>query len=178
MIRAERVLVVVLAALVAGCGYHLAGQGNSLAPHIKRIGVPTVQNLTPYPDLDRVFTEAVRLELSSRRQFVVVPDATGVDAVLTLSIQTLNAQVTAFTSDTKLASRYSVSVVLSGDFKDVKVDKPLWSKPAVRLVEDYDVPSGVDANDLTALFVQLPNALERIAKQFARSLVPQILTAW
>jgi len=183
MIRSGRLtgpaVIAALALLVSGCGYALAGTGNSLPGHIKVIGVPVFQNLTPYADLDRIFTEAVRTELRSRRQYTVNPDAAGADAVLTLSIQSLNRQVTATTSDTKLASRIMLTVILSGDFKDVKNDKVLWTRPTLRLAEDYDLPSDVTGGaDLASLFVQDPNALERIAKKFAQSLVPSILSNW
>ena len=179
MIRAYRsVVVIALAMVVAGCGYALAGKTNNLPDYIKTIGVPTFQNLTPYPDLDRRFTEAVRSELASRRKYAVVPDATGVDAVLTISLQSLTAQATAFTPDTKLASSYALTVNLSGEFKFVKDDKVHWSKPSLRLVEDYVVPAGVGAQDLASLFVQVPNAVVRVAKRLAEILVPQILSAW
>ena len=170
--------VVVLAVLAAGCGYALAGKTNNLPAHIKRIGVPTFQNLTPYPDVDRLFTESVRLELSSRRKYAVVPDANGADAVLTISIQSLTGVPTAFTSDTKLASRYLTTVILSGEFKDVANGTVLWNRPSLRLAEDYDAPDGVAGSDLASLFAQQPNALERIAKKFAQSLVPTILSSW
>ena len=171
--------VVVLAIVTTGCGYALAGKGDSLPDHIKVIGVPVFQNLTPYPDLDRIFTEAVRAELRTRRRYNVIPDAAGADAVLTMSIQSLNRQVTATTSDTKLASRIMLTVILAGDFKDLKNDKVLWTRPSLRLAEDYDLPNDVTPGaDLASLFVQDPNALERIAKKFAQSLVPSILSNW
>jgi hypothetical protein len=168
-----------IAAALSGCSYHLAGHGGgagNLPDTIKRIGVPTFQNLTPYPDLDRLFTEAVRIELQSHRKITVVPDASGVDALLTVSIQSLTGQVSGFTADTKQASRYTLTAVLSGNFKDVKADKELWSNTSVRLVDDYDVPNGVTTGDLASLFAQSPNALERIAKMFAQRLVSTILS--
>ena len=172
--------IVALAVLVSGCGYALAGKGGSgtgtLPANIKRIGVPTFQNLTPYPDLDRIFTEAVRIELQSRRTLIIVPEASGVDALLTVSIQSLTGQVSGFTADTKQASRYTLNAVLSGQFKDVKADKDLWTNSSFRLVEDYDVPNNVAAGDLASLFAQDRNALERIAHTFAQRLVATILS--
>ena len=172
--------LVVLAAMVSSCGYALAGKGAGALPaNIKRIGVPNFQNLTPYPDLDRLFAEAVRTELQSRRRYDVVPDSVGVDAVLTVSVQSLTGVATAFTSDTRQASRYSLTAILKGDFKDVQSGKELWSNPSMRLVEDYDLPNNVgNPNDLAALFVQDRNALERIAKAFAQRLVSAILSNW
>ena len=173
------VAVAAFALIASGCGYHLAGRGpgaGTLPDNIKSIGVPMFQNLTPYPDLDRLFTQAVITELQSHRKITVVPDANGVDAVLTVSIQSLTSQVTGFTADTRQASRYTLTAVLSGTFKDVKQNKELWTNPSARLVDDYDVPNNVNAGDLASLFAQDPNALGRIAQLFAKSLVSAILS--
>jgi outer membrane lipopolysaccharide assembly protein LptE/RlpB len=170
--------VVAIALLVSGCGYALAGKGSTIPSYIKRIGVPTFQNLTPYPDLDRLFAEAVRVELQGHRQFVVVPDATGVDAVLNVSIQSLTLTLQAVTSDTRQASAYSLSVVVSGEFKDLKGNTNLWKNPTMRMADEYQLPNNVSTSDLASLFAQDPNALERISKRFAERIVAAMLTAF
>lgn len=160
---------------LAGCGYALAGKGNTLPTTIHRIGIPTFQNLSTTPELDRLFTEAVRAEFQSRGKFTIVTETTGVDAVLSGSIKSVTPVVTAFTADTRQALRYAVSVVASAEFKEVKADKPLWSNSSLRVSDEYDAPNNVPVGDLASLFAQDQNALERLAKTFAQKLVATIL---
>jgi outer membrane lipopolysaccharide assembly protein LptE/RlpB len=171
-----------LAAIVAGavcalsgCGYALAGKGSTLPPTIRRIGIPAFQNLSTTPELDRLFTEALRAEFQSRGKFVIVTETTGVDAVLSGSIKSVTPTVTAFTPDTRQALRYSVSVLASAEFKEVNADKPLWANSALRVSDEYDAPNNVAVGDLASLFAQDQNALERLAKTFAQKLVSTIL---
>jgi hypothetical protein len=160
---------------LTGCGYALAGKGNALPTTIRRIGIPTFLNLSTTPELDRLFTEAVRAEFQSRGKFVIVAETTGVDAVLSGSIKSVTPVVTAFTADTRQALRYAVSVLASAEFKDVKADKPLWSNASLRVSDEYDAPNNVAVGDLSSLFAQDQNALERLAKTFAQKLVATIL---
>lgn len=174
-------LVVVMAGslyTLAGCGYALAGKGNTLPAYIRRIGVPTFVNLSTTPELDRLFTEAVRIEFQSRGKYVVVPETTGVDAVLSGSINSVTPVATAFTADTRQALRYPITVVASAEFKEVKVAKPFWANPSLRVSDEYDVNGSVAAGDLSSLFAQDRNALERLAKTFAQRLVTSILEAF
>lgn len=160
---------------LAGCGYALAGKGSTLPSSIRRIGIPAFQNLSTTPDLDRVFTEAVRSEFQARGKYVIVPETTGVDAVLSGSILSVTPSVTAFTPDTRQALRYSLLVVVSAQFKEVNADKPLWSNAALRVSDEYDAPTNVAVGDLASLFAQDQNTLERLAKTFAQKLVATIL---
>jgi outer membrane lipopolysaccharide assembly protein LptE/RlpB len=172
---APALVAVALAPWLAGCGYALAGKGSTLPPGIRRIGIPTFQNLSTTPELDRLFTDALRAEFQSRGKFVIVPETTGVDAILSGSIASDTPVVTAFTADTRQALRYAVSVVASAEFKEVNADKPLWSSAALRVTDEYDAPNNVAVGDLASLFAQDQNALERLAKTFAQKLVATIL---
>ena len=179
--RRMRAVAMLAAALAAaalalpGCGYALTGKLNALPSSVRRIGIPTFQNLSTTPELDRLFTEAVRSEFQSRGKFVIVTETTGVDAVLSGSIKSVIPTVTAFTADTRQALRYAVSVVASAEFKEANADKPLWSTSALRVSDEYDAPNNVAVGDLASLFAQDQNALERLAKTFAQKLVATIL---
>lgn len=169
--------VAALAVVVSGCGYALAGRGGSTLPaHIKRIGVPMFQNLSATPDLDRIFTDAVRKELQSRGRYTIVPDATGVDAVVTGSISSVSYEAMAF-STAQQALKYSVSVVATGEFREIK-DNKVWPSRPIRVLEEFDLPSGAAVTNLASLFVQDRNALERLAEKFAKTLVASILEAF
>jgi outer membrane lipopolysaccharide assembly protein LptE/RlpB len=167
---------VVVAMLVSGCGYALAGKSNNVPEYVKRIGVPAFLNQTSTSELDRIFTDAVTAEFQSRGRFTIVPSATGVDAVLTGTIQTVELTPTAFSS-TQQALKYALTVVVTGEFKEIKDNKVVWTQ-SVRSEEAYEVPAGAAVTTLSTLFIQDRNAFERLAKTFARQLVQSILDAY
>ncbi len=168
--------LVATAVIISACGYALAGRGNALPPTIKRIGVPMLVNHSTTPDLDRILTEAIRQELLAKGRYTVVPDATGVDAVLTGVIRPVRMDPMVVTQANQ-ASRYLVTVMASLEFREQPADTVFWSNPSFRLSEEYDVPTGAAGTDQTALFQADRQALERLARNFARSLVASILEA-
>lgn len=174
MTRLHFAAVVAAAALALGsCGYTLAGRGGSLPAHIKRIGVPMFQNESTTADIDRVVTEAVRRELTSKA-YTVVADTTGVDAVLTGTIRPILVDVPAFT-DQRQVSVYRITISVAADFKDLKESKTLCCTGDIRATEQYDARGSTIINDPSAQFAQDASARERIAKVFAQSLVTRIL---
>jgi len=156
---------------VSACGYALAGREINIPANIKRIGVPPFENQSSTPDLDRVLADAVRTELRSRGRFQIVQDATGVDAVLTAVLRPIDTAVLALTDQTRQASKYSMTVNASVEFKDLTANKVLWTNPAVRVTEEYEATGTLSIIDPAAVFSQDDNALSRLAKAFARSVV-------
>jgi outer membrane lipopolysaccharide assembly protein LptE/RlpB len=160
---------------VSACGYALAGREITWPATIKRVGVPTFENQSTTADLDRVLSEAVRIELQSRGRFVVVQDSTGVDALVTGVVKPIQIQVLALTDQTRQASKYAMTVIASIEAKDVKENKLLWSNPAMRATEEYEATGTIAINDPAAIFSQDSNALSRLAKAFARAVVTAAL---
>jgi outer membrane lipopolysaccharide assembly protein LptE/RlpB len=172
--------VVVTLALVAGtpgCGYSLAGRGSFLPAYIKVIGVPTFTNLSSVFNVEQRITEKVRAELIGRGKYKVVPESTGVDGVLSGEIQSITLTPAAFT-DQRQASRYMLTLSAKIEFRDVKADKVLWSNPSMQFREEFDVTNTASAVDPNAFFGQDAAALDRVATEFARSVVSAILEAF
>jgi hypothetical protein len=161
----------------ASCGYALAGRGSFLPAHIQVIGVPMFTNSTPYFELDQIFTEKVRSELIGRGRYKVLPDATGVDAVLSGQITGLAIAPVSFTQDQQ-ASRYVATVTANISLRDTADNKVLWQNPSLILREEFDAASGTDALDPTAFFGQGTNALQRLSTEFGRTVVSSILEAF
>jgi hypothetical protein len=119
----------------------------------------------------------VRSEFIGRGRYKVLPQSTGVDAVLTGEIVSLTIVPTSFT-DQQQASRYVVSVTARMQFKDLKSNNVLWENPSLVYREEYEAAQGTDALDPSAFFGQEQNALERVSSEFARSVVSSILEAF
>lgn len=165
------------AGLASGCGYALSGRGNTLPDHIVAIGVPYFTNQSTTPDVDRVLTEAVRAELQTKRRYRILPDATGVDAVLEGRVLSVALQPSAFTADNQVA-RNLIIATASIEFRDVRGDRIIWSNPAFQARDEFEVTTGVSPHDPTALFTQDANALDRLSRAFARSVVTSIFEAF
>jgi hypothetical protein len=175
------VLTIALAGLLAlagsGCGYSLAGRGSFLPSSIRVIGVPEFVNQTPYPDVERRFTERVRSEFIGRGHFQVLAQEAGVDAVLRGTITGLSL-IPANFNESQQATRYTIVVNTKIEFVDLKSNKTLWENPSMVYREDYELPSDTQAGNPSAFFGQGSNALERVANDFARSVVSAILEAF
>jgi Lipopolysaccharide-assembly len=169
-------VVAAIAATGSSCGYTLAGRGGTLPEHIRTIGIPQFTNSTALQDIDRVVTERVSEEFRSRGRYRVLPQADGVDAVLTATILSAVPTPTSFSTTSRQASSYAMVVTLRVEFKDVKNDKVIWSNPSMTVREEYDVPTGA-GSDPTAFFRQDANAMERLARTLARTLATSVFEA-
>lgn len=162
----------------SGCGYALAGRGNTLPPEVRVIGVPDFVNESSTPDVEREITDAVRQEFGSRGSLRVVPSDQGVDAVMRGTITSVIPTPTTFNSAGQ-ATRYQLTVIARVEFVNLRDNGAvLWSNPTARYSEDYDVPPGTTPADPAAFFRQDTNALQRVARNFARSVVTSILEAF
>lgn len=163
-------------ALSTGCGYALAGRGSFLPDYIQVVGVPAFVNRTSIFEIDRVLTDRVRTEFGSRGKYRVQPDTNNVDAILTGTIVSVRLDNTAYTAGSQ-ASRVALVVTAAFEFRDVRDNKVLWSEGSKTFREEYE-PTNAIGTDVTAFFGQNANAMERLAQNFARSVVTSILEAF
>jgi len=163
--------------LSSSCGYSLAGRGSFLPETIKTIGVPMFANHTSVFEVERRVTEKVRSELIGRGRYKVLPEATGVDALLTGEITAITLAPASFTEQ-RQASRNVVIMTARIEFKETATGKVLWSNPSMQFRDEFEITTGVTALDPNAFFNQDTNALDRLASNFARSVVSAILEAF
>ncbi len=170
-------VVAVLAATCAACGYALAGRGNALPANIVTIGIPPFENQSTTADIDLVLTDAVRAEFADQGQVPDHPGTVGADAVLTGTVTSVTLQPVAFTADNQV-SRNQIVATASVVFRDVTTGRTIWANPSFRVRDEYEVTTGTSANDPAALFSQDTNALDRLSQTFARSVVTSIFEAF
>jgi uncharacterized protein affecting Mg2+/Co2+ transport len=159
------------------CGYSLAGRGSFLPAYIKTIGVPTFANRTTVFNLETLITQKVRAEFIGRGKYQILPQNTGVDAVLNGEVTSVFISPASF-STTQLASRYAITMNARIELRDLRENKVLWENPAVSLRQEYEATSGRTVTDPTAFFQQDANALDRMSAEFARTIVSAILEAF
>ena len=166
------------AVLSSGCGYALAGQGTFLPDYIQTIGVPLFQNNTTVFEIEQSLTQQVRSEFIGRGRYRVVAAETGVDALLTGTISRVTVAPATFSAQQQ-ASRYTFTVQAAMEFRDLTTDEVLWENSSLSFSDEYDVASGgggrIDAN---LFFGQQSNAVQRVARDFASTVVSSILEAF
>ena len=148
-----------------------------LPANIRTIGVPTFTNHTTVFNLETLLTQKVRAELIGRGKYQILPQDTGVDAVLVGDVASVSITPASFNTQ-QLASRYTITIVANIQLRDVHENKVLWENPSLVFRQDYDNTSGKNALDPAAFFGQEVNALDRVSSDFARTIVSAILEAF
>jgi Lipopolysaccharide-assembly len=164
-------------ALSASCGYALAGRGSFLPDYIKTIGVPTFANRTTVFNLETMLTQKVRAEFIGRGKYQILPQNTGVDALLTGEVTAVSIVPSSFAAN-QLASRYSVTMTARIELRNMRDNVVLWENSGVSFRQDYDATSGRQNTDAAAFFQQDTSALDRMSSEFARTIVSAILEAF
>ena len=166
--------------LVAGCGYTLAGRGSFLPATIRAVGIPTFTNKSTVFNLETLLSEKVRSEFIGRGKYRVLPQDTGVDAVLIADVASVTVSPTSFNA-AQLASRYVITMTASVQFRDVRENKVLWENPSLTFRQEYEASTSTSGNapiDANAFLSQEASALERVSSEFARTIVSSILEAF
>jgi hypothetical protein len=163
-----------------GCGYALAGRGSTLPITIKTIGIPLFTNRTTVFNLETTLTMKVRSEFIGRGKYDILPEATGVDGLLTGEVTAVSIQPASINAN-QLASRYAITMVARVELKDMKTNMILWDNPSLVFRQEYDATGSQTtqgAVDPSAYFGQDTNALDRLSTDFAKSIVSAILEAF
>ncbi len=170
-------LIIAVALSSTSCGYALAGRGSFLPESIKTIGIPTFTNATPYFEIGDILTEKVRSEFIGRSRYQIVPESTGVDALLVGQVNVISVVPASFTEQQQ-ASRYIITLQASIVFKDAQTDMVIWNNPAMSFQDEYDAAGIVGATDVATFFGQESNAVQRVTTEFSRAVVSAILEAF
>jgi hypothetical protein len=160
-----------------GCGYSLAGRGSFLPAYIKTIGIPTFANRTTVFNLETTLTQKVRSEFIGRGKYQILPQADGVDALLTGEVSAVSITPASFNTQ-QLASRYAITMTARIELRDTRANVVLWENPSLVFRQEYEATSGTSAIDPAAFFGQDANALDRLSTDFARTIVSTILEAF
>ena len=166
------------AAANSGCGYSLAGQGSFLPDYIQTIGIPLFENATTVFEVEQTLTQQVVQQFIGRGSYNVSSADTGVDALLSGTISSIDIQPATF-SPQQQASKYIFTLRVAIEFRDLTTDEILWENPALTFSDEYEVASGSGGQlDANTFFGQQSNAVERLARDFALTVVSSILEAF
>jgi outer membrane lipopolysaccharide assembly protein LptE/RlpB len=155
--------------LLAGCGYRVVGRTSALPPGIHTIAVPAFVNRTTTYRIEQRLTNAVVHELLARTTYRVVARPEAADAVLRGEISSIEGDAVVFDATTGRATTMLVTVVLKVRLEDA-TGKILYRNDNFVFREPYEV-----STDVPSFFQEEDPALDRMARDFARRLVADLL---
>ena len=166
--------VVLAAGLTAtGCGYHTAGSAVQLPQNIHTIAIPGFVSQSQTFRIEQRLTDAVVREFNSRTQYRVIHDTKGdADAVLKATVLSASASPLAYDSQTGRAASALITVSIQVRLTD-RQGKVLFENPSYLFHDQYEL-----SRDLTSFFQEDSPAVDRLSRDFARTLVANILEAY
>jgi len=136
---------------------------------ITSLGIPTFQNQSPNYRLEQRITGAVLKEFAARTRTPVNSSSSGVDAILVGEIRSFSSTPVAF-GENSFASTFLVTVQLAVKLVRTSDSSVVWENPDFLFRERY-----VLNPDVTEFFSEENPALDRLAREFAETLVSTIL---
>jgi outer membrane lipopolysaccharide assembly protein LptE/RlpB len=161
---------ILISLCAVACGYHTAGHTTTIPQNVRTIAIPAFINQTHTYRIEQMLTGAVVREMTTRTHYHVLngPDP---DADATLRGTVLSTYTTPLTYDSKTGRAASVLVVISMNvsFTD-RAGKVLYQNPSYLFREQYEV-----SRDPNSFFEEDTPALQRLSREFAQTLVSNLL---
>src|SRR5579864_2784279 len=167
-------IVLIVAALsLAGCGYHAVGRSSRLPENVHVLAVPMFVNQTQTYRVEQLFTRDVVREFIDRTHYRVITDASE-SADATLKATVLSAQTAPLTYDPQTGRISSALVTVSLKVSLVeRGGRVLFDNPNFTFREQYQV-----SREVTSFFAEETPALQRMSRDFAHTLVSDVLEAF
>ncbi len=169
MKRWAAVLAAWLSLASVGCGYHIAGHATQLPENVKTIAVPGFINQTQTYRVEQTLTTAVIREFVTRTHYHIANDGTDADATLRGTILSTYTAPLTYDSQTGRAASVLVTVGMKVSLTD-RQGKVLFENPSYVFREQYEV-----SRELSSFFEEDSPALQRLSRDFARTLVSNVL---
>jgi len=157
----------------ASCGYHEVGHTSALPPNIHTIAIPAFASHSQTFRIEQLLTDAVIREFNTRTQFKVIHDThQDSDAVLKGTVLSATAAPLAYDAQTGRAVSALVTVSVQVTLTD-SAGKVIFQNPAYLFHDQYEISA-----DLPRFFEEDSPAVDRLSRDFARTLVANILEAY
>jgi hypothetical protein len=173
-VKANSILIVVgMVMTVSSCGYHTTGSVAKLPQDVHTVAIPGFVSHTQTFRIEQLLTDAVVREFNARTQYHVIEDSKGdADAVLKATVLSASASPLAYDSTTGRAVSALITVSLQVTMTG-REGKVLFENPSYLFHEQYEISS-----DLPSFFQEDSPAVDRLSRDFARTLVANILEAY
>ena len=157
---------------MAGCGYRTAGHNVRLPADLHTLAIPSFTNQTSSYRIEQILTAAVVREFDTRTNYRIVSDPAGADAVLRGTVISTQVAPVTYDSATGRAATALVTVTTRIVLSDSK-GAILYQNPGYVFHEQYQI-----SREISSFFEEDTPALDRLSRQFARTLVADVLEAF
>lgn len=172
-LRPGALLAAALCLLLADCGYHVAGRDTKLPSNLNVLAIPMFTNGSQVYRVEQDLTGAVAREFITRTHYQVVSrEDRAADATLRGTVQYALASPLTFDTRTNRVATVLVQIGLKVTLTD-KSGKVLYDNPNYLFREQYQ-----ESSSLSSFFQEESPALQRLSRDFARSLVSDVLEAY
>ena len=177
MNRVPAVILLLVAATVSGCGYHVSGRNDALPKTIHVIAVLALENKTTSYRIEQRLTAATIHEFLAATPYKIVASPDAGDAVLRGKVLTLEAvpllfittPATATQASTTRATTMLVTMKCEVTLTEVGTEKVLYHNDSFLFRNEYEI-----STDVKSFFEEQDPALGRMAQDFAKRLVAAV----
>lgn len=159
---------------LAGCGYHPQGAASHMPATVHTLDIPIFQNQAQSFHTEAAMTQAVIREFTSRTSWKVLSSDSPPDADATLRGTVLTETVTPLTYNSTTGQSSSFMVTVRA--KVVVTDRNsavLYQNQNYVFRQQYETTA-----DLSSFIQEDPAAIHRLSRDFAQSLVSDILESF
>ena len=177
MNRVPAVILLLVAATVSGCGYHVSGRNDALPKTIHVIAVLALENKTTSYRIEQRLTAATIHEFLAATPYKIVSTDSGADAVLRGRVLSVEAVpllfVTTPATPTEASTTRATTMLVT-----MKCDVTLSESPSERILyhnENFVFRNQYEISaDVKSFFEEQDPALDRMARDFAKRLVAAV----
>ncbi len=166
--------LLMLAMLLAGCGYHVAGSAAHIPAGVRTLAVPIFVNDTQSYHTEVALTDAVIHELNTRTKYRIVSadNPADADALLRGTVVDENIAPLTYDSTTGQSSSYLVTITAAVVLKagDGQV---LYQNSQYTFRQQYQ-----STQDLASFIQEDSPAVKRLSRDFAQALVNDMLESF
>lgn len=154
--------------VVSACGYRIASK-NRLSLQFHTLAVAPLKNQTTTSEVEQILTRSLVRAFVEKSSYQLVNDPSNADAVLRGVVSRLTASPVIFRQGT-FGSTFLVTLEAQVELEDQRNGKVLYRNDGFTFREQYEI--NVDVENF---FSELNPALERVAEDFASSVVTTLL---
>jgi outer membrane lipopolysaccharide assembly protein LptE/RlpB len=158
---------------LAGCGYHTAGSATHIPGNVRTLAVPIFATKAQAFRTEMAFTQATVRELNTRTRYRILNTASP-DADATLRGTILSQSVAPLTYDATSGQSSSYLVTITAQVLLTAHDgRVLYRNDGITFHEQYQ-----STQDLNGFIREDPAAVNRVARDFARTIVGDMLESF
>jgi len=156
-----------------GCGYHTAGHVVTIPDSVHTIAIPAFVNTSQTYRVEQMMTAAVIREFTTRTRYRIAHEpGEDTDATLSGTITGTSVVPTTYDSQTGRASTVQIAISMSVTLTDHS-GKILYQNPSYSFRDNYQV-----SQELNSFFQEDTPALQRLSRDFAHTLVSDVLEGY